>query len=157
PFTRSAYRDAGQWKLRDYSIRFTRPLMIDQYQETPSSEGLEFQTNPDVPVRLPRFSWKRAFSPVIRLSATDLYNRGGSAGSIDARLDALAWGLKDGRKLAAPALQIDHFRNGFNGGRWIFLGAELAAEFYNDQQTTDLIQALAEAATQGSEEFTVRP
>jgi len=35
------------------------------------------------------------FSPVIRLSAVDLYtHRGGAAGSIDARLDALAWGIK---------------------------------------------------------------
>jgi len=128
PFTRSAYRDSSGWKLRDYSVRFTRALMIDQYQETPGSEGLEFQTNPEVTVRLPRFSWKRAFSPVIRLSAIDLYHRGGSAGSIDARLDVFAWGVKDGRKLAAPALQIDHFRNAFSGGRWIFLDAQCRAE-----------------------------
>ena len=47
PFTRSAYRDAAGWKLRDYSVRFTRPLMIDQYQVTPGSAALEFQTNTD--------------------------------------------------------------------------------------------------------------
>ena len=157
PFTRSAYRDAAGWKLRDYSVRFTRPLMIDQYQATPGSEGLEFQANLNVTVRLSPFSWKRAFSPVIHLSAIDLYNRQGSAGSIDARLDALAWGSKDGRKLAAPVLQIDHLRNEFNGGRWIFLNAELMPEFYSSPQTIDLIQALAEAAMQGSQEFTVRP
>jgi hypothetical protein len=157
PFTRSAYRDAAGWKLRDYSTRFTRPLMIDQYQLTPGSEGLEFETNPDLTVRLSPFSWKRGFSPVIRLSAVDLYNRQGSAGAIDARLDAFAWGSKSGRKLAAPAIQIDHFRNAFTGGRWIFLNAELLPEFYNSPQTTALLQVLAEAALQGSREFTVRP
>ncbi|HTD23078.1 MAG TPA: hypothetical protein VK738_10515 [Terriglobales bacterium] len=157
PFTRSAYRDAAGWKLRDYSVRFTRPLMIDQYQVTPGSEELEFQTNPDVTLQLPRFAWKRAFSPVIRLSMVDLYKRGGSAGAIDARLDALAWGVKDHRKLAAPALQIDHLRNGFDGGRWIFLNAELTPEFYSSAQAPDLIRALAEVAMQGSQEFTVRP
>ena len=47
PFTRSTYRDADGWKLRDYSVRFTRPLMIDQYQVTPGSAALEFQTNTD--------------------------------------------------------------------------------------------------------------
>ena len=31
PFTRSAYHDTSGWHLRDYSVRFTRPLMIDQY------------------------------------------------------------------------------------------------------------------------------
>src|SRR6516225_3883394 len=125
PFTRAAYRDSAGWHLRDYSVRFTRPLGIDQYQVTPGSERLEFQTNPDLVSPLSRFAWKRAFSPVIRLSAVDLYARGGSAGSIDARLDALAWGAKDGRKLAAPVIQVDHLKNGFDGGRWIFLNAEV--------------------------------
>ncbi len=102
PFTRAAYRDSSGWHLRDYSVRFIRPLMIDQYQETPGSDGLQFQPNPDIPLQLSAFAWKRAFSPVIRLSAVDLYHRGGAAGSIDARLDSLAWGIKDGRKLSAP-------------------------------------------------------
>src|SRR5215472_10894004 len=157
PFTRAAYREAGVWKLRDYSVRFTRPLMIDQYQETPGSEGLEFQANPEIMPQLPRFAWKRAFSPVIRLSAVDLYDRGGSSGSIDARLDTLAWGTKDGHKLAAPLIQIDHMQNGFDGGRWIFLNAELGAEFFSSRDTKDLVRALATSAGRGSHEFTVRP
>ncbi len=157
PFSRAAYRDSTGWHLRDYSVRFMRQLMIDQYQITPGSEGLDFQTNPDVTLQPKRFAWKRAFSPVIRLSAVDLYNRGGSAGSIDARLDALAWGTKDGRRLAAPLIQVDHLRNGFDGGRWIFLNAELTPDFYASADAASLIRNLAERATQGSEEFTVRP
>jgi hypothetical protein len=157
PFTRAVYRDATGWHLRDYSVRFTRPLMIDQYQTTPGSDGLEFQANPDLPSQLRRFSWKRAFSPVIRLSAVDLYKRGGAAGSIDARLDALAWGVKDGRKMAAPAEQVDHLRNGFGGGRWIFINAELASDFYDSAEAGDVIRGLVEQAMQGSEEFTARP
>src|ERR1700680_1152538 len=157
PFTRSAYHDASGWKLRDYSVRFTRPLMIDQYQTTPGSEGLDLEANPDLLVSLPRFPWTRAFSPVIRLSAVDLYKRGGAAGAIDARLDAIAWGLKDGRKLAAPAIAIDHLRNGFDGGRWIFLEAELTPAFYSNGQASAIIQSLARMAMRGSQEFTVRP
>lgn len=154
PFTRAAYRDASGWHLRDYSVRFTRPLMIDQYQPTPGSDGLEFQNNPEIPLQLPRFAWKRGYSPVIRLSAVDLYKRGGAAGAIDARLDTLAWGVKDGRKLAAPAIEIDHLRNGFNGGRWIFVNAELTAESLGNG---DLVRALAAHALQGAEEFLARP
>jgi hypothetical protein len=157
PFTRSAYHDAGGWKLRAYSVRFARDLMIDQYQTTPGSDGLQFQPNPDLPLKLQQFSWRRAFSPVIRLSSIDLYHRGGSAGSIDARLDALAWGTKDGRKLAAPAIEIDHLRNGFGEGRWVFLNSELAADFYKNAATVELIQSLAEQALIGSEEFNVHP
>jgi Beta-galactosidase len=154
PFTRAAYRDRGQWRLRDYSVRFTRPLMIDQYQETPGSDGMEFLPNPELTLQLAPFSWKRSFSPVVRLSAMDIYHRGGSAGSIDARLDSLAWGVKNGRKLSAPVIQIDHYRDGFDGGRWIFVNSELSADFFDHAK---LIQSLAERALQGAEEFTVRP
>jgi len=154
PFTRAAYRDRGEWHLRDYSVRFIRPLMIDQFQETPGSAALQFRPNPEVPLQLHPFAWKRAFSPVIRLSAVDLYHRGGAAGSIDAHLDTLAWGSNDGRKLSAPVIQVDHYRNGFDGGRWIFVNAELAPEFLDN---TSLVQSLAERSLRGAEEFTVRP
>jgi hypothetical protein len=154
PFTRSAFRDAGGWHLRDYSVRFTRALMIDQYQTTPGSDGLTFQANTDLPLQIPAFSWKRAFSPVIRLSTVDLYHRGGAAGSIDARVDPIAWGLKDGRKLAAPVIEVDHLRNGFDGGRWIFVNAEIAADFFGASQ---ILKALTARALLGAEEFSVRP
>ena len=157
PFTRAAYRDASGWRLRDYSVRFTRPLMIDQYQITPGSDELQFQTNPEVSLKLPALHWQCAFSPIIRLSAVDLYKRGGSAGSIDARLDPLAWGVKDGRKLAAPAIQIDHLRNGFDSGRWVFLNADLMPDFYADASAGRIVQDLAAIAMHGSEEFSVRP
>src|SRR5271165_1069483 len=154
PFTRAAYRDASGWHLRDYSVRLIRPLMIDQYQQTPGSGGLQFQPNPELPLQLPPFAWKRAFSPVIRLSAVDLYHRGGAAGSIDARLDSLAWGIQNGHKLSAPVIQVDHYRNGFDGGRWILVNAELGPDFFAN---SSLVRSLAERALQGSEEFTVRP
>jgi hypothetical protein len=157
PFTRSAYHDADGWKLRAYSVRFARALMIDQYQTTPGSDGLQFQANPDVALHVPHFAWARAFSPVIRLSAVDLYHRGGAAGSIDARLDALAWGIKDGRKMAAPAIVIDHLRNGFGEGRWVFLNSDLATDFYDGPAAAELVRSLATLALRGSEEFNVHP
>jgi len=157
PFTRSAYHDAAGWHLRNYSVRFTRPLMIDQYQVTPGSHGLEFQTNPDLPVTLPQFAWKRGFSPVIRLSVVDLYHRGGATGSIDARVDAVAWGIKDGRRMAAPAVEVDHLRNGFDGGRWVFVNAELRPDFFEGTVGAEVVRALVQRALAGSEEFIVRP
>lgn len=154
PFTRAAYRDGGGWKLRDFSVRFVRQLMIDQYQTTPGSDGLEFQTNPDVVIQPARFAWKQAYSPVIRLSAIALYERGGAAGSIDARLDPLAWGVKQGQRLAAPVIEIDHLRNGFDGSRWVFVNSEITPAFYENPV---LVRNLTERALQGSEEFTARP
>lgn len=157
PFTRAAFRDASGWHLRDYSVRFARQLMIDQYETTPGSDGLEFLANPDLPVKVPRFGWTRGFSPVIRLSAVDLYHRGGSAGSIDARVDPLAWGTKDGRKLSAPGIVIDHLRNGYDGGRWVFLNAELPSEFLQRAAIPSFLASLIQLASRGSQEFSVRP
>src|SRR5919108_6307286 len=157
PFTCAAYRDDSGWHLRDYSVRFIQQLSMDQFQTTPGSAGMEFQNNPDLTITLPRFSWQRAFSPIIRLSAVGLYNRGGSAGSIDARLDPLAWGVKDGRKMASPAMEIDHLRNAFDGGRWIFLTADLDSKFPASNDAVTLIRTLAERARHGSEEFIARP
>src|SRR5713226_908648 len=157
PFTRAAYRDGNSWKLRDYSVRYARPLMIDQYQDTPGSGDLKFESNPDIPLSLPQFAWKQGFSPIIHLSAVDLYNRGGSAGSIDSNLDALAWGTKDGRRMSAPIIQIDHLRNGFDGGRWIFVQAELAPDFYSGANAAGIIFNLANRCVDGAREFTVRP
>src|ERR1700739_3301631 len=157
PFTRAAYHDASGWHLRDYSTRLSRPMQIDQYQNTPGSAGSVFTPNPDIPIDLPQFSWERAFSPIIRLSNYDLYNRGGSAGSLDITLDTLVWGVAAGRRLSAPLLQIDHYSSGFDGGRWIFLSAELAPDFYSSSASSKLLRALADRALQGALQFSVRP
>lgn len=157
PFTRAAFHDSAGWHLRDYSVRFSRMLGIDQYQSTPGSSGAEFAPNPDVPVDLPHFSWKQAYSPIIRLSSSSLYNRGGSAGSLDARLDTLVWGVSNGRRLSAPLLEVDHLSGPFANGRWILLAAELGPEFYSTADTTRLLRVLADRALRGAEEFTARP
>ncbi len=157
PFTRAAFHDASGWHLRDYSTRFSRPLQIDQYQNTPGSSGAIFTRNPEIPIDLPHFSWKQAFSPIIRLSTNDLYPRGGSAGSLDTKLDALVWGVTGQRRLSAPLLQIDHFSSGFDGSRWVFLTAELAPDFYSSPDSAKLLRTLADRALQGALEFSVRP
>jgi hypothetical protein len=157
PFTRSAYHDSTGWHLRDYSVRLIRPLLIDQYQSTPGSAGAEFTPNPEIPLTLPHFSWQQAFSPIIRLSTNDIYNRGGSAGTLDVRFDPLVWGVTGGRRLSAPLLQIDHFSSGFDGGRWIFLAAELAPDFYSSPDPSKLLRVLADRALEGALQFSVRP
>ena len=76
PFTRAAYRDHGSWKLRPYSMRYIRPLMIDQYQTTPGSEGMQFQANPEIPLQLPHFRGNarsaRSFGSVLSISTGEV-------------------------------------------------------------------------------------
>lgn len=157
PFTRAAYHDGTGWHLRDYSVRHSHELFIDQYQTTPGSDGLKFEINPDVLLTLPQFAWKHAFSPILHLTDTDVYVRDGSAGRLEARIDPIAWGTRGGRKISSPAIQVDHLRDRFAGGRWIFLNADFAPGFYASAEARQIIPALVERSLRGSEEFIARP
>jgi hypothetical protein len=157
PFTRAAYQEGGAWQLRTYSVRFIHELRIDQYEETPESNGLSYVPNGDMVTQLPAFAWQQAFSPIIHLSDSRIDERGGSAGRIDTRVDAIAWGVRDGRRLSAPVLQIDHMRGKFAGGRWIFVSADLPAGFADSVDAKGIVSSLVSIASRGAEEFLVRP
>ena len=157
PFTRAAYQENGTWKLREYSVRFIRALMVDQFETTPGSANLTFTPNPDAVTHFPAFSWQHSFSPIIHLSASRVSERGGSAGRIDARIDALAWGTRDSHRISAPIIQIDHLREKFVGGRWIWIDADLPATFGDSPAAKKIIDSLVTVAERGAEDFEVNP
>ncbi len=162
PFTRAAYKEKGkdreEWMLRPPIQAFARSLFLNDYQETPASDAAAFRANEDFSfLSLPVFAWKRAWSATVRLTDEDLYRREGSAGSLDARLDTLVWGVANGRKLAAPIIEIDHLQNQFAGGRWLLVDCELSDAFYESASAKDLVGKLAERAASSAEDFTVQP
>ncbi len=153
-FTRAAYEDAGGWHLRSASTAQTLELYIDGYQQTPGSDSLQFAANQDVFPRLPQFGWRQAFSPVVRLSVVNYDSSGGATGGDDMDLTTLAWGERDGHKLAAPVLELDHNANRFVGGRWILVACEPDADFFNNRE---LLATLAALAVRRNDRFTLRP
>lgn len=154
PFTRAAYASGSGWQLRQPSVAASLELLIHDYQETPGSDALTFEPNHNVQPEVVAFHWKRAFSPVLRLSVIPKYNRDGSTGDEDADLTTLAWGSKNGHKLAAPVFEIDHNSYRFVGGRWIFVACEPDADFFSN---TQLLSSLAQLAVRQSDRFTLRP
>ncbi len=154
PFTRAAYQDGSGWYLRSPSTAQTLELFIDGYQETPGSDSLRFTPNADVFPQLPAFGWKRAFSPVVRLSVVNYDSSGGATGGEDMDLTTLAWGERDGHKLAAPAIELDHNANRFVGGRWILVACEPDAEFFSNAK---LLTTLADLALRKNDRFAFRP
>ena len=153
-FTRAAYKDGDTWKLRTESVAQPLELFIDGYQETPGSAELAFAVNDDVSPKLPSFAWKRAFSPVVRLSVINYDWTGGATGGEDMDLTTLVWGERDGHKLAAPILELDHNAYRFHGGRWILAACEPDPAFFNNRE---LLSTLAELATRKNDRFTFRP
>ena len=159
PFTRAAFEDASGWHVRTASVAQSLELFIHDYQETPGSDPggsaeLRFAANPDVFPQLPAFGWKRAFSPVVRLSVVDGDTTGGHTGYEDMDLTTLAWGERDGHKLAAPVLELDHNANRFVGGRWILVACEPDADFFSNSK---LLAMLAEIALRRNDRFAFRP
>ncbi len=155
PFTRAAYQDASGWHLRTASVAQSLELFIHDYQETPGSgSDVKFASNPDVFPQLPEFSWKRAFSPVLRLSVVDGDTTGGHTGYEDMDLTTLVWGEREGHKLAAPVIELDHNANRFVGGRWILVACEPSADFFAN---TKLLAMLREIALRKNDRFAFRP
>ena len=159
PFTRAAYEEGGAWHLRTASVAQSLELFIHDYQETPGSSGsspasVKFAPNPDVFPQLPAFGWKRAFSPVVRLSVVDSDKTGGHTGYEDMDLTTLAWGERDGHKLAAPVIELDHNTNRFIGGRWILVACEPGADFFSNARMLAMLQ---EIALRKNDRFTYRP
>ena len=158
PFSRAVYRDCDAnkvctWKLRYPRNAWSKALYINDYTETPGSTGLQVQANDDLPeLKLPPISWKRAWSPTVRLSAEGLYPRIGTAGTIDTRLDTIVWGVSDGHKMAAPVIELDHLKNNFVGGRWVMVLADLDGPVAPQALTT-----LARRALDGAREISVQP
>ncbi len=158
PFTRAAYKDKGVWQLRPPIQAFARTLFLNDYQETPGSSALKFTPNDDFSfLKLPAFDWNRAWSATVRLTDEDLYKREGSAGTLDTRLDTLAWGVANGHRLAAPIVELDHLQNHFVGGRWILVACDLPKEFYVTPVARDVAAKLARRAADSAEDFTVQP
>ena len=158
PFTRAVYKDQGAWKMRPAIQTFARTLFLNDYQETPGSNEAKFTANEDFSfLKLPAFSWTRAWSATVRLTDEDLYKREGSAGTLDTRLDPLAWGVANGHRLAAPVVEMDHLQNHFVGGRWILVACDLPDGFYASAAGRDLVAKLVKRAADSAEDFTVQP
>jgi hypothetical protein len=158
PFTRAVYKDGGSWRMRPAIQSFARSLFLSDYQETPGSDAAKFVANDDFSfLKLPAFNWTRAWSATVRLTDEDLYKREGSAGTLDTRLDPLAWGVSNGHRLTAPIIEMDHLQNHFVGGRWILVACELPAGFYASAGGRDLVAKLAKRAADSAEDFTVQP
>jgi len=154
-FTRAAYRDGKTWRLRESSVAASLELFIQGWQATPGSASLRFAANDDVAPGLPAFGWKQAWSPVIRLSVVmDPQDTAANNGSGDAFLTTLAWGERDGHKLAAPAMLVDHVQYRFVGGRWIFLACDPQGD---DLSNPQLLQHLETLALRQGDRFTFRP
>jgi hypothetical protein len=158
PFTRPARFENGEWRLLPETYAFARELLIADYQETPGSSHLASVLNEDeAAVDFSGLRWQRAYSMVIRLSQQETSTRTGASGSVDSQLKTLLWGTSNGRRVAAPIVEIDHYQNRFAGGRWVMLNCEIDKAFLESRRAGAFIEGLAKQAASGAELLRATP
>jgi hypothetical protein len=158
PFTRPVRLIDGRWQLQPETYAFSRQLLISDYQETPGSSEATPSSNPDEPVAgIENLRWQHGYSMVIRLSQEESSNRIGASGTVDAELKSLLWGNHDSTHLAAPVVEIDHFRNDYLGGRWVMMNCQMGDAFSESPLVAAIITALARQASVGAELVRVTP
>ena len=161
-FTRPAYLAGGQRHLRAETYAFAGQLFLSEYQPVGASAGLSVVANAeafeaDPVVELPAFQWEQAYSVVIRLSDEASTARVGASGMPDSQLRALMWGIRNGHKIAAPVIEVDHFRNHFVGSRWVMLNCDGMQGFASAKEGRLLIAGLAQQALRGASRLQVIP
>jgi hypothetical protein len=157
-FTRPALFENGTWQLQPETYAFARQLLINDFQETPGSSQLTSVINQDeARGDYLQLRWQRAYSMVIRLSQQETSSRVGASGTVDSQLKTLLWGDRDGKHLAAPLVEIDHFQNQFAGGRWMMLNCNVDKAVFSSPRAVGLIASLAAQAGVGAELLRVTP
>jgi len=158
PFTRPVRWEDGAWRLLPETYAFAQELLIADYQETPGSAHLERLPNRDEAIDdLSELRWQRAYSMVIRLSQQETSTRIGASGTVDSQLKTLLWGASDGKRLAAPIVEVDHFQNQYAGGRWVLLNCAIDQEFFASPRASAILDSLAKQASVGAELLRVTP
>jgi hypothetical protein len=158
PFTRPARFEDGAWRLLAENYAFARELSISDYQETPGSSHLVPILNDDETTGdFSELRWQRAYSMVIRLSQEETSTRVGASGSVDSQLKTLLSGTSNGERVAAPIVEIDHYRNQFAGGRWVMLNCQIDETFLASSRAPATIEALARQAEAGALLLRVTP
>jgi len=158
PFTRPVRYEDGAWRVLPETYAFARELLINDYQETPGSARLALVPNADEALgNISELRWLHAYSMVVRLSQQETSARIGASGTVDSQLKTLLWGTSNGKRAAAPIVEVDHFQNQYSGGRWIMLNCQIDKAFFESPLSGAVIGSLAERARMGAELLRVTP
>ena len=154
PFSRPVVKVKDGWLREVRQTAYHKKLGITQafpvstsditaYHGAGSLEGSEALTD--------QFKATEVYEFYVRFTATkDFPDEDGTGGARDARLDPLVIGVdNDGRKTAAPIIQIDRLQGDYAGGRWVLAN-------FSGSISPKIIRTLADIALQGAMEFAIR-
>lgn len=154
PFSRPVVKVKDGWRKEVRQTAYHKKLGISQAFPVSTSDiaayhGAGALEGSDELVD--QFKAKEVYEFYVRFTTTkDFPDEDGTGGARDARMEPLVVGVaEDGRKAAAPMIQIDRLQGDHAGGRWVLAN-------FSGSISPKAIRTLADIALQGAMEFTIR-
>ena len=149
PLSRPVVRAGAGWRAEPYQASYHKRLGITHYFPVEAAKVSKYES--EFRELADSFVAREIYELYIRLSSTSNEpDEAGSDGPHEGAVESLVFGLnRDGRRIAAPVVQVDRWQAEFAGGRWVFAN-------FDGPLTANAVRVLAERASQGAVRFRVR-
>ena len=149
PLSRPVVRTSSGWRAESYQASYHKRLGITHFFPVEVAKIAKYES--DLHELAAVFQAHEIYELYIRLSSTNNEpDEAGSDGPHEGGVESLVFGLsREGRRIAAPIIQVDRWQADFAGGRWVFAN-------FNGPLTANAVRVLVERAAQGAVKFRVR-
>jgi Beta-galactosidase len=149
PLSRPVVRAGSGWRAEPYQASYHKRLGITHFFPVNAAKIVKYES--DLRELTESFQAQEVYELYVRLSSTNNQpDEAGSDGPHEGGVESLVFGLsREGRRIAAPVVQIDRWQAEFAGGRWVFAN-------FNGSLTANAVRVLVEKALQRAVKFRVR-
>ena len=149
PLSRPVSRTSSRWRAEPYQASYHKRLGITHFFPVDAAQITKYES--DVRELAQSFRAAEVYELYVRLSSTSNEpDEAGSDGPHEGGVQSLVFGLsREGRRIAAPVVQIDRWQAEFAGGRWVLAN-------FSGPLSANALRVLVERAAQGAVKFRVR-
>lgn len=149
PLSRPVIRAGSGWRAEPYQASYHKRLGVTHFFPVDAAQIAKYES--DLRELTTSFHPQEIYELYVRLSSTNNEpDEAGSDGPHEGGVESLVFGLnREGRRIAAPVIQIDRWQAEFAGGRWVFAN-------FDGPLTANAVRTLVERATQRAVKFRVR-
>lgn len=136
PFKHPVRQEGGEWIVEAEQTAYHQQLHIHEALRVDGARATTLESMTEIPL----FEGSETLLPIHDTwnlvphvtKSSDLPHQMGSSGPMDTRVYPLLKGISaEGREVSAPAVLWEHVGGPFKGGRWLFVGQPLTADFWS--------------------------
>jgi hypothetical protein len=149
PLSRPVARTSSGWRAEPYQASYHKRLGITHFFPVEAAKISKYESV--LSEVATSFQAREIYELYFRLSSTNNEpDEAGSDGPHEGGVESLVFGLNhEGRRIAAPVIQLDRWQAEFAGGRWVLAN-------FDGPLNANAVRALVERAAQGAVKFRVR-